>query len=315
MSDSPHGHLPSQGGSEQPYKTLASRLSEQNKTYDSLSAPATAPAVRGQTWAFPAKYVAMETPPWAEKRQTLSALDPGQTAQVVIPITEQDVDTMNKKQDMVMMADFDAWLTSRYGPHSDPAVSEWMQKIYPEYYEARERENSEKHHIKEQWEMIQLKGPKSVEDLFLMYRVESDGDLKRRLLEPTGLTLGVDRDKIKISSGFKRGFYNANKANRERDTSDFYADIKSRRQAGLPLDWNPAGDFTGYKRPDIKAEGAVTQVPRTRDNSVFDYWKDANVAESARLVLRDGTVITTKDRILNHDDAVAEKLLPPANKP
>jgi hypothetical protein len=168
---------------------------------------------KGGPFSFPARYTADATMPLNEKDAVVRKM--GHQPHVNLTLTEEDMEVIRDKEKMVQQAQFDAWVSARFKPHVDPAASEWLQKVYPEWFEMRAKENAEHHMIKEKYENILLRGPKSKEDLFLLYQISNDPDLYNRLLGNTGPTWEAARmvtetqltDQYKPAA-FARGMFN-----------------------------------------------------------------------------------------------------------
>jgi hypothetical protein len=148
---------------------------------------------------FGAQYQAMKDPPIVEKTATYSKIGTsyaGQLGQnvtlpramVTIPFDKSDMDAWQEKEKMNLQFKFDEWISATYDPFTDPAEAEWLQKMYPEYFEARIKENEALHDLQKQWAKIQISGPKSKEDLYLMWRVSQDSYMEQRLTGNPGPT-------------------------------------------------------------------------------------------------------------------------------
>lgn len=209
---------------------------------------------KGGPFSFPARYLADATMPLNEKDAVARAM--GHAPQVNLTLTDEDMEVIKDKEKMVQQAQFDAWVTARFKPHIDPAASEWLQKIYPEWFEMRAKENAEHHMIKEKYENILLRGPKSKEDLFLLYQVSQDPDLYNRLLGNTGpnWTVANHTTEALLSAvnkprEFSRGMFNPREVRRVIDAAQLGAtagtwDVE-RRQAGAVLVANVADPGRG----------------------------------------------------------------------
>lgn len=101
--------------------------------------------------------------------------------QVVIPFGADDVAAMEQKDKMALQMDFDSWIMDHYKPWDNPMWTEWLQKKYPAFFQARVEEMKNLHELQKQWQEIQIMGVQSIEDLYLLWRVSSDDGLKKRL--------------------------------------------------------------------------------------------------------------------------------------
>jgi hypothetical protein len=198
-----------------------------------------------QLGGFPAQYQAMKDPPVTEKLRVMDAVakhyGPLPNPQVVIPFSDADVEAWKSKEKMVQQIQFDGWITEHYKPFDDPAEAEWLQKMYPEYFEARVKENEALHDLQAQWAKIQIQGPKSKEDLYLIYRAETDSDLWNRLSQTAGAQIAD------AAPAYTRGLYNSHRSRRRGEMQAFAggAAIYTPR-------YEPAGAAAGLKAYSVK---------------------------------------------------------------
>ena len=121
---------------------------------------------------FPAQYQAIATPPVAEKARVLNEMKGVygygtlNNTQVVMNVSDEDVEAWKSKEKMKQQIQFDSWISQRYQPFTNPAEANWLQSIYPEYFQARIEENEALHELQAHWNKIQISGPKSKEDLY-----------------------------------------------------------------------------------------------------------------------------------------------------
>ena len=160
----------------------------------------------GQRRGFPAQYQSMETPPISEKArvygQVQKLYDLPTKPQVAMTFGDADVQAWKDKEKMTQQFQFDSWLTTHYDPFNNPAEANWLQSIYPEYFEARVEENKALHELQAQYNTIEIQGPKSKEDLYLLWRMENDRLLWKRITGTTGSQAVTDEQT------FKRGLFN-----------------------------------------------------------------------------------------------------------
>jgi len=102
-------------------------------------------------------------------------------ARVSIPFGAEDVAAMEEKDKMALQLDFDNWIMDNYHPWDNPMWTEWLQKKYPAFFQARVEEMKNLHELQKQWQEIQIMGVQSIEDLYLMWRITADPDLKARI--------------------------------------------------------------------------------------------------------------------------------------
>lgn len=188
-------------------KTMARSLNEANRSLDHVAAlPVTLPM--DLTGGFPAQYQSLENPPFLEKMNVGKAFAPANT-QVVFEVTDADVQKMEEKESMYDQVRFDTWVADNWVKTKDPALNEWLKKIYPEYFEARKAEKNELHHIRSHIEDIMINGPETKEDLFLLFRLSRDPQLVDRITGDTGYQRPDDNE-----NRIKRGMLNKHKVNR-----------------------------------------------------------------------------------------------------
>lgn len=183
----------------------ASSLAGFRKKLEPVVLPSIPLSSRGVDWAFPAKFASPETPDVVEKRLLAEGLT-GEQPHISVNVTDQDIEVMHKKADMARMTQFQQWIGDKFFVHGDPAESQWLQTIYPEYFEERERDNEERHELLKKHEQILLYGPKSKDDLYFMYLAENDALLREKLATTTGPTLPYDLSDT--SKAFVRGAFN-----------------------------------------------------------------------------------------------------------
>ena len=165
---------------------------------------------------FPAQYQSMDDPPVAEKARVYEQMRGiygeklPEHPTVAMTFGDSDMEIWRNKEKMKQQVEFDSWLTDHYRPFTNPAEANWLQSIYPEYFEARVEENKALHELQAQWNTVQIQGPKSKEDLYLLYRVEKDPLLANRLSGTTGPQKTSGKDE------YVRGFFNRARWDRTR---------------------------------------------------------------------------------------------------
>lgn len=130
---------------------------------------------------YPAQYQAMREFPTQIKAKVLAASGAAAGPNYVVPVTDDDVKTYRQKEKMIEQVRFDNWVSNNYTPWADPATAQWLQDIYPEYFEARQQENEAHHDIQKQFTDVMIRGPKTKQDLYLLYKVSQDGDVFNRV--------------------------------------------------------------------------------------------------------------------------------------
>jgi len=169
-------------------KSAADSFWEVQKRLDILAAKPVVTPTRGGK-GFGALYASLADPPIAEKAKLFGQLNTlygtnaslGNNLSTVVSFTDADAKAMRDKNKVEAQMMFDTWIGSVYDPIKNPAEREWLQKIYPEWYEARLKENEASHEIKKQWIDIGIRGPKSKEDLYLMYKWYTDPNVADRM--------------------------------------------------------------------------------------------------------------------------------------
>ena len=122
-----------------------------------------------------------------------------------VTMSDADVKWLLDKQKASEEANFQAWFADNYNT-SDVATRTWAQKINPEFYNQREKLLLDKVKLATRIKLIEMRGPKSEEDLITLYGLRT-GRLK---LEPgwdkVGLSFGVGQvDKTAQQANFKEG--------------------------------------------------------------------------------------------------------------
>ena len=142
----------------------------------------------GNRVVFPAEYSDLSDAPLTEKAAALGqirAFNAGgmlpKEAQVVMSVSDQDVETMKKKRELFELSKFRKWVIETLNPWRHPERLQWMQQMTPEIFKEMERALEDEAAIKMKYKMIQLRGPHSAEDLWFMYRVANDARLQARI--------------------------------------------------------------------------------------------------------------------------------------
>jgi hypothetical protein len=187
---------------------LAASLWEVQKRLDRVMGTPVTLAGYGEG-GFPAQYQAMKEPPIVEKNRVLHGIEEGYETgglnrQVIIPLTDDDVKAWKEKEKMAYQMEFDNWVGNVYHPFDDPAEAEWLQRMYPEYFEARIAENKALHELQQQWARILINGPKSKEDMYLMFRAETDPSVAIRL-QGDGKPWKTATEAAQYTAGFFNG--------------------------------------------------------------------------------------------------------------
>ena len=200
--------------SSEPTARAAEAFWRVQRQIDQTTVPGVTVGHAGQP-AFAAQYAATEDPPLArlghyygKARAHATAMGVGglpAEPQVILPFGREDVAAMEAKEKMALQLEFDKWIMRNYNPWSNPVWTEWLQKKYPSFFEARLAEMKSIHELQKQWQQIQIMGVQNIEDLYLVWRVKSDPALQRRLRtaapgpDHTVLAAGTDAARQRIS--------------------------------------------------------------------------------------------------------------------
>lgn len=126
------------------------------------------------TSAFPRKGFGRAEPDRDElvrmKQQMMD--DKGMTKFGEVYATDADFEWLKRKRETEAAADFDNWVGNNF--HTNDAVTrKWLQETYPEYYESREREMTDRAKFALRLALLKLRGPKNEKDLILMWGLQT----------------------------------------------------------------------------------------------------------------------------------------------
>lgn len=181
----------------------------------------------------------------AEKMQMVAAGGgTGQTPLGMVTATDQDFEVLRRKRDTEAFANFDAWVGKNFHTN-DLATRKFLQEIWPEYYEARERAMVERAKFALRVNLLNLRGARNEEDLALEWalntgRVKLDKDWDRiGASVPGGGYDAVQKDQ---QQRFRNGLFSVRRYLSEKD-----------REENAAVDTNPfkpvrknAGDFQPF---------------------------------------------------------------------
>ena len=203
-------------------KTMATTLGKAQENMDTMAIKPVLIPDRAGSGGFPAQYQSTTIPNFLEREAVVDGLkkldddkNPVENVekQVVLEVTDEDVKSFEEKGLMEDQLRFDAWLAGHYDQSSDPSLKEWFKAIYPEFFEARKNEKNELHKVRSHIEDIMLYGPETKDDLFLLFRLNKDPQLRERINALTGYQEAVvDTEKPKI----KRGLLNPHRLDRNK---------------------------------------------------------------------------------------------------
>lgn len=137
------------------------------------------PAVDGgPETQFPRKFDA-GTAEWDRMTAVKQSLvvDPatGMTPFGRLQFSDRDAQALLRKEDVLREAEFDSWFNQNFNK-ADLATRRLAQEIYPEFFAKREAEMINRAKLALQIALIQLRGPKTEEDLMIQFGIEN-GDV------------------------------------------------------------------------------------------------------------------------------------------
>jgi hypothetical protein len=142
-------------------KSVDRNLRENYRLLTSLSS--------GEHNVAPALYTPTADVPMRAKWAMSTAL--GQTPQAVISIDQQDLDALEDKAFAMKQFQFDDWIGKTFGPTSNPAMMDYLHRIYPEYEERQVKAVETWHNFQSRLQQIQIRGPQSADDLYVIYKL------------------------------------------------------------------------------------------------------------------------------------------------
>ena len=165
--------------------------------------------------------------------------------------TDSDFKWLQKKRDVAEKANLDAWIGKNFH-RNDVAARKWLQEIYPEYYESRERLMADRAKLALRIHLLKLRGPKNEKDLILQWGLQTG----RIQLEPGWDTIGYTEptataaDMQAQHNRFAKHLFRSwrLRTNSERWASGTSAGNPFRSTNGGPDDgqWVDAQNFPGY---------------------------------------------------------------------
>lgn len=89
------------------------------------------------------------------------------------PVTDEDVASIMRKKAAVEVAKQEDWFQNSWQFNSsNPTQQKWAQSVFPEYFARREQVINEQTLLQNQLAKIKLRGPRSREDLDLLYAID-----------------------------------------------------------------------------------------------------------------------------------------------
>lgn len=118
------------------------------------------------------------------------------------------IELAEQKKKELELYNFESWFEHIFN-QNDPAENRLMGEIYPEYKQKREQYITEKYELAKRFDLLQLRGPKTKEDLILMYLVLNNQITVPKLDLKTGAQSTAD--------DISRGLLNVNRWTYDRD--------------------------------------------------------------------------------------------------
>jgi len=180
----------------------------------------------------------------AEKMQMVAAGGgTGQTPLGLVYASDADFEAMRRKRDTEAFANFDAWVGKNFHTN-DLATRKFLQSIWPEYYEARERQMVERAKFALRVNLLNLRGADNEEDLALEWalntgRVKLDKDWN--VIGPHWK--GGEENMADSQERFRNGLFSVRRYLSEKDRKENAKDDTNPFQ---PKD-KTAGDFQPWK--------------------------------------------------------------------
>lgn len=131
------------------------------------------------------------------------------------PVTDEDISAILRKRAAVEVAKQEDWFQNSWQFNSsDPNKQRWAQSVFPEYFSRREQVIDEQTLLQNQLAKIKLRGPRSREDIDLLYAIDmgivdpqpsaiwnlsgtSLSSPRRGLFNPRRLAIGDERAQVR----------------------------------------------------------------------------------------------------------------------
>lgn len=187
---------------------LAGKLDSYAKEMDKFSDAGIPMAAPGAPYTFETYYGHPSVPPAIEKKAYATSLGLGKI-QTHVELTEKDMDDIRAKRKLTDEAEFDAWILEKFPPWGNPSNQRFIEQTYPELLQKIDAWNKWRHEKKSEYESALINGPKDLKDLYNMYRISTDDQVRWRMFAPTGPLqpqVGFARDKIREQTVYTMGF-------------------------------------------------------------------------------------------------------------
>jgi len=198
--------VPSDSSSISVNQSLGSQFENFQKRYDAI----TTEPIQAGPLTERAKYANLKDVPFHSKEFVANQITNNNERWIyTIPLTEDDVKAAEEKIKLSEQLKFDRWIGQSYQPDNNPAYREWLQQVYPQYFEARQKQIEEEERLRSKIRSIDLHGPKDLEDLWIQWRC-ANNNLRGQL----GIAQQNAMDPHARDAQFQRGILNAFKTNR-----------------------------------------------------------------------------------------------------
>jgi len=129
----------------------------------------------------------------------------GMTPLGLVTVTPQDLEWLQKKQEVEAKFNFDRWIGENFNTN-DVVTRQWLQQIYPEYHDAREQAMVDRAKFALRIHLLMMRGPKDHKDLVLYWALQQGLVKLDRDWDKIGAAkVGDEVDMAKEQRRFKRG--------------------------------------------------------------------------------------------------------------
>lgn len=117
---------------------------------------------------FPARYIAPD-----DRDDYMAIKGALATQERPAPVTDEDINAILRKRAQFEVAKQEDWFQNTWSFNSsDPNKQRWAQSVFPEYFSRREQVIDEQTLLQNQLAKIKLRGPRSREDIDLLYAIQ-----------------------------------------------------------------------------------------------------------------------------------------------
>lgn len=123
------------------------------------------------TGAFPRKGFSQESSRdemMRMKTQMIADYGGAQTPFGLVTASDADFQRLQQLRESEQLANMDAWVGQNFHTN-DVTTRKWLQEVYPQYYDAREREMIDRAKMALRINLLLLRGPKNEKDLILQW--------------------------------------------------------------------------------------------------------------------------------------------------